>query len=201
MRSWLSFSSRTKTHAISVDSVIGLTSGYLSPGTMSRASHSGSLSASLAAMSALGMRTTLAVTSCICSSTGSGIARPSSTRPLHLPRHKVCTQTYFTPFRILAEPLFLFPHTAMTPFQQTIRYCWRTLLAVIWTALVAQEGASNANGEGPCRGSRPFCKLGHLAIQLGFANSIRPFSVTPTSSPTDLPKQSDLCFICPSHIL
>ena len=26
-------------------------------------------------------------------------------------------------------------------------YCWRTLLAVIWTALVAQEGASNANGE------------------------------------------------------
>ena len=145
---------------------------------MSRASHSGSFSASLAAMSALGMRTTLAVTSCICSSTGSGIARPSSTRPLHLPRHKVCTQTYFTPFRILAEPLFLFPHTAMTPFQQTIRYCWRTLPAVIWTALVAQEGASNANGEGPCRGSRPFCKLGHLAIQLGFANSIRSLNDT-----------------------
>ena len=50
--------------------------------------------------------------------------------------------------------------------------------AVIWTALVAQEGASNANGEGPCRGSRPFCKLGHLAIQLGFANSIRSFDDT-----------------------
>ena len=59
-----------------------------------------------------------------------------------------------------------------------VRYCWRTLLAVIWTALVAQEGASNANGEGPCRGSRPFWKLGHLAIQLGFANSIRSFDET-----------------------
>ena len=59
---------------------------------------------------------------------------------------------------------------------KTVGYCWRTLLAVIWTALVAQEGASNANGEGPCRGSRPFCKLGHLAIQLGFANSIRSFT-------------------------
>ena len=201
MRSWLSFSSRTNTHAISVDSVIGLTSGYLSPGTMSRASHSGSFSASLAAMSALGMKTTLAVTSCICSSTGPGIARPSSTRLLHLPRHKVCTQTYFTPFRILAEPLFLFPHTAMTPFQQTIRYCWRTLLAVIWTALVAQEGASNANGEGPCRDSRPFCKLGHLAIQLGFANSIRPLSKTPPNTSTYPLKRPVFRFICPSHKL
>ena len=151
---------------------------------MSRASHSGSFSASLAAMSALGMRTTLAVTSCICSSTGSGIARPSSTRPLHLPRHKVCTQTYFTPFRILAEPLFLFPHTAMTPFQQTIRYCWRTLPAVIWTALVAQEGASNANGEGPCRGSRPSCKLGHLADSLGVRQQYPPvFLIPPPDSP------------------
>ena len=28
---------------------------------------------------------------------------------------------------------------------------------------------------GPCRGSRPFSKLGHLAIQLGFANSIGSF--------------------------
>ena len=59
-----------------------------------------------------------------------------------------------------------------------VGYCWRTLPAVIWTALVAQEGASNANGEGPCRGSRPFCKLGHLAIQLGFANSIRSLDET-----------------------
>ena len=31
--------------------------------------------------------------------------------------------------------------------RKTDGYCWRTLLAVIWTALVAQEGASNANGE------------------------------------------------------
>ena len=60
----------------------------------------------------------------------------------------------------------------------TVGYCWRTLLTVIWTALVAQEGASNANGEGPCRDSRPFCKLGHLAIQLGFANSIGSFVET-----------------------
>ena len=40
---------------------------------------------------------------------------------------------------------------------------------------VAQEGASNANGEAHV-GARGRCpKLGHLAIQLGFANSIRSF--------------------------
>ena len=77
-------------------------------------------------------------------------------------------------------------NAAGVPSRLRTGYCWRTLLAVIWTALVAQEGASNANGEGPCRGSRPFCKLGHLAIQLGFANSIGPFFVTSASNCTNV---------------
>ena len=54
---------------------------------------------------------------------------------------------------------------------------------------------------GPCRGSRPFCKLGHLAIQLGFANSIRPFFVTSTADRNYPLKQPDFCSICPSHKL
>ena len=59
-----------------------------------------------------------------------------------------------------------------------VGYCWRTLRPVICLPPVAQEGASNANGEAHV-GARGRCpKLGHLAIQLGFANSIGSFDET-----------------------
>ena len=61
------------------------------------------------------------------------------------------------------------------PTKKTSGYCWQTLRAAIWPDLVAQEGASNANGEAHvgARGRSP--NLASWPIQLGFANSIRPF--------------------------
>ena len=54
----------------------------------------------------------------------------------------------------------------------------------------------------PVPGPRPLLtKLGHLAIQLGFANSIRPLSKTPPTTFKYPLKQVFFYFICPSHLL
>ena len=48
----------------------------------------------------------------------------------------------------------------------------------------------------PVPGPRPLLtKLGHLAIQLGFANSIRPLSKTPPATSKYPFKQAVSCFI------
>ena len=51
--------------------------------------------------------------------------------------------------------------------------------AVIWTALVAQEGASNAMVRAHAGAAAVVVQLGHLAIQLGFANSTDRFLLLP----------------------